>query len=199
MPKSQTLRAFLAIPLPPTIISQLDRIQRHLQHKCPNRHIRWVNPHTIHLTLYFIGDMPETQIPQVSDTMKPLIETVHTFNCNVENLGTFPNTKRPNVIWAGIQDSEMQLTALHALVNQGMSDCGFSAETRKFTPHLTIGRVNRRTPLSDRMLIGSEVMQYHVGILGSVEVTEVVFYKSILKPTGAEHIPRIRFPLKQRL
>ena len=78
-----------------------------------------------------------------------------------------------------------------------MTQIGFPAEKRKFAPHLTIGRVNRRTSRDDRAFIGSEVDRTPVGLLGTVEVSDMVFYRSILKHTGAEHIPLAKFPLKK--
>ena len=189
------LRAFIAIPLPEALISQLGRMQRRLQRTCPDRCIRWVNPHTIHLTLFFIGDMPESRIAQINQVLSLIAEPYPAFTLTVENLGTFPNPKRPNVIWAGVKESEHKLADLVKAVNAGMAQSGFPPEQRKFTPHLTIGRVNRRTSREDSAAIGAEVARAAVGLLGTVAVTEMVLYRSILKNTGAEHTPLARYPL----
>lgn len=191
-----TLRTFVAIPLPNTIASQLDRVQRHLKHRCPDRCIRWVNPRSIHLTLYFIGDIPETRVTPINQLLSAIVEPVTTFEFTVEDLGTFPNPRRPNVIWVGVKDKNHELADLHKAVNVGMDRIGFPAEKRKFTPHLTIGRLNRRTSHDDRIAIGEEVTRTPVELLGTVIVSEVVLYRSVLKHTGAEHTPLAKFPLK---
>jgi 2'-5' RNA ligase len=95
-----------------------------------------------------------------------------------------------------VEDKDNKLTRLHAAVNEGMAQIGFPMEKRKFTPHLTIGRVRRRVSRDDRALIGSEVDQSAVGVLGTVEVSEIVFFRSILKHTGAEHYPLAKFQLE---
>ena len=197
MASPSMLRTFIAIPLPEALISQLDRMQRRLQRTCPDRCIRWVNPHTIHLTLFFIGDMAETRIAQISQVLSAIVEPHPTFTFTVENLGTFPNPRRPNVIWAGVRDTEHKLADLVSAINAGMALSGFPPESRKFTPHLTIGRVNRRTSREDSAAIGLEVGRAAVGLLGTVAVTEMVFYRSILKNTGAEHTPLARFPFRE--
>ena len=190
------LRTFIAIPLPNEVIAQLDRMQRRLQRTCPDRCIRWVNPRTIHLTLFFIGEMPETRIAQINQVLSEIAGPYPSFTFTVGNLGTFPNPQRPNVIWVGVGDSDHKLANLHKAVNEGMARVDFTPETRKFTPHLTIGRVNRRTSREDRATIGVEVTRASVELLGTVEVTEMVFYRSILKNTGAEHTPLTRFPFR---
>jgi 2'-5' RNA ligase len=196
MTSLSTLRTFIAIPLPDTILDQLDRVQRRLQRACPDRCIRWVNPHIIHLTLFFIGDMPETRVAHINQALAEISERVSTFTFTVENLGTFPDSRRPNVIWAGVNDRDQKLANLHKAVNDGMAQLGFPPENRKFSPHLTIGRVNRRASRDDRAIIGNEVVRASVGLLGTVDVSEIVFFRSILKHTGAEHIPLKRFRLQ---
>jgi 2'-5' RNA ligase len=191
------LRTFIAIPLPEPVIIQLERIQRRLQRTCPDRCIRWVNPHTIHLTLFFIGDMPETHIEGINQALAATVKTYGTFTFTVADLGTFPNRRRPNVIWVGVKDDEHKLAGLYRAVCKSMAQISFPAESRRFTPHLTIGRVNRRTSRDDRTQIGDEVSRTSVGVLGIIEVSEIVFYRSILKPTGAEHFILEKFPLTE--
>lgn len=197
MTSPSMLRTFVAIPLPSDIILQLDHIQGRLQRACPDRCIRWVKARTIHLTLFFIGDMPETRVTQVAQVLSDITKPFPPFHFTVENLGTFPNSQRPNIIWTGVSDRGHKLTDLYTAVNGGMAQIGFPSEKRKFTPHLTIGRVNRRTSRNDRARIGNEVARTEVGSLGTVEVSEVIFYRSILKHTGAEHIPLAIFTLGQ--
>jgi 2'-5' RNA ligase len=149
----------------------------------------------VHLTLFFIGDMLETRNAEIKHELSEIAKTYPIFTFGVENLGTFPNSRRPNIIWAGVSDRDQKLAGLHRKVNESMAKIGFPAETRRFTPHLTIGRVNRRTSRDDRMVIGSEVERASVGFLGNVEVSNIVFYRSILKSSGAEHIPLAKFQL----
>ena len=133
---------------------------------------------------------------QINQVLSAIVETIPAFEFTVEGLGTFPNPRRPNVIWVGVRDQTRKLSDLHTAVNAEMDHIGFPAERRKFTPHLTIGRVNRRTSRDDRTAIGKEVIRTPEGLLGTVEVSEVVFYRSVLKHTGAEHTPLAKFPLR---
>ncbi len=67
---------------------------------------------------------------------------------------------------------------------EAMSEFGFEKEDRKFSPHLTIGRVK------DRKGIGPVVEEFNTfsgTSFGSIEVSEVLLMKSVLKPSGAEY------------
>jgi 2'-5' RNA ligase len=140
--------------------------------------------------------MAEARVPQINQVLAEITASIITFTFTVEDLGAFPNTRRPNVIWVGIGKDNKALEDLHRAVNTGMEGIGFPAEKRKFTPHLTLGRINRRTSREDRAAIGDVISRDSVGLLGTVQVTELVLFQSILKPTGAEHYPLAKFALQ---
>ncbi len=61
---------------------------------------------------------------------------------------------------------------------------GFEKEARKFSPHLTLGRVK------DQRSAGSAVRQllkHSSETFGSFDVKEVCLMQSVLKPSGAEY------------
>jgi 2'-5' RNA ligase len=133
------------------------------------------------------------KVTTINIKLADVVKSFSPFSFTVGDLGAFPNLNRPNIIWTGVQDINHKLVELHKAVNQGMAQAGFPVEKRKYTPHLTIGRINRKTPRDNRILIGSEVGRANVGILGTVDATEIILYRSILKHTGAEHIPLKEF------
>ena len=76
-----------------------------------------------------------------------------------------------------------------------MAPIGYPPEGRPFSPHLTLGRVGRRTRRSDEPRIGEVVTQTKVGSLAEVPADQFALIRSVLKPTGAEYTPLESFPL----
>ena len=62
------------------------------------------------------------------------------FSLEVGGVGAFPNARAPKVVWAGIKES-IELTKLQKSVDERLSSIGLEAETRPFTPHLTLCRI----------------------------------------------------------
>jgi 2'-5' RNA ligase len=193
----ETYRTFVALPLSDALHKQLARIQRELRRACPERSIRWVNPEGIHLTVFFIGDVILERIEPTKAALAAVARNVPAFSYQVRDLGAFPNLGRPRVVWVGVEDTEKRLALVHQAVNEALSKVGFTPETRRFSPHLTLGRVRRKASRADKRRIGDAVAaarEENVD-LGEEPAQEIILFRSILKSTGAEYTPLARFPL----
>ena len=104
--------------------------------------VAWVAEPKIHLTLKFIGEMPEARIPPLADAMKEVARTHAAPAVHVSTAGAFPNFRRPRVIWMGV-DPEPRLELLHHDVELACDKLGFELDGRPYRPHLTLGRVRR--------------------------------------------------------
>lgn len=195
MAKPELLRTFIALPLSEDVIGQLDQVQRALRRTCPEQAVTWVKPSSIHLTLFFLGEiLPEMTTP-VQDALHVIARNIAPFSFTVQGMGAFPNLSRPRVIWVGLSDPGGRLAVLHRAVNEAMEAVGFKLETRPFSPHLTLGRIKPRASREDAQAIGQAVGKIEVGVLGQVRAAEIIFFRSVLKPTGAEYTPLKTFPL----
>jgi 2'-5' RNA ligase len=110
-------------------------------------------------------------------------------------LGCFPNPRRPRIVWVGVKDPTGWLEVLQDAVEEAMTHFGYEREKRKFKPHLTIGRVNRRTSRDDAAQVGQAVTGATVGLLGEIPVDSFGLIRSVLKPTGAEYTTLKEFHL----
>ena len=72
--------------------------------------------------------------------MKESVEGIEPFNIQLKGTGVFPNPNYIKVIWIGIQNGE-QIIPIAQKIDEKISKLGFKKEKRKFSPHLTIGRV----------------------------------------------------------
>lgn len=100
---------------------------------------RWVGEPKVHLTLKFLGAMPETEIARLVDAMQEVARTHAPPIVHVGSVGAFPNFRRPRVIWMGV-DPEPRLELLHHDVEVECAKLGHELDGRPFRPHLTLGR-----------------------------------------------------------
>ena len=180
-----TLRTFIAIELDGGMRDSLRRVQDQLRERMAPGSVRWVRPEGIHLTLKFLGDTPLEEVDPVKAAMARAAAEVGPFVITVGGLGCFPNTRRPRVVWVGLEELTGRLVRLRDAVEAHVAPLGFPTEKRRFSPHLTLGRVQRRASKSEVREIGEVVATSALGTIGEMSVVSVCYIKSDLKPSGA--------------
>jgi 2'-5' RNA ligase len=192
------VRAFIAIELPPHVLTQVGRLQTRVQQDVPPGLIRWVRPEGIHLTLKFLGDVERERLPEIEGALRHACSPHLPFALDIAGLGCFPNPRRPRVVWVGVQDEGHTLAAMQRDVERALVPLGFPTERRGFHPHLTLGRVRNRRP-SGRQAAELEVLGDYVSHakvrIGQMAVDEVHLMRSELLPSGAVYTALAVVPL----
>lgn len=172
------LRTFIAINIPVSIT--LKEVWDDLRGRFDSSQVKWVDNHTLHLTLFFLGDTPEDQVTSICSELRQMLAEHKSFNLVLKGLGFFGNPSSPRVIWVGVERN-VQLIALKRDVSRIVSSYGYLDDQRAFNPHITLGRVkNIKNPDSLlRALYGYEDFQFQ-----ETSVNGIIHYKSELKPTG---------------
>jgi 2'-5' RNA ligase len=183
----EQIRAFVAIELPEDLRRELDRIQGSLKGTGVADHVRWVKSGGIHLTMKFLGDVPASTITEIVHAVTQGSEGVKPFTISFSGLGCFPSSSRPSVIWVGVEGDTGTLMRLQTAVEDSLSVLGYPAEKRKYTPHLTLGRVARDVAASERRRLGDMIGEHIVGSLGEMQVCDVCLVKSELSTSGARY------------
>lgn len=186
------IRAFIAISIPPAVQNMVENIQdRFKQIRAP---IRWVKPSNLHLTLKFLGNITEEQIEGAKKCLKEAGQGVNSFTLKTTETGCFPNLNYPKVLWLGFSDPDGQLHKLVENIELQLQKIGFQPESRKFTPHLTIGRIKSSKGKKDfiRMLHKEKNVS-----CDDICVTCFKLIKSDLKPSGPEYSVLHTFNLKK--
>ncbi len=187
------MRCFIAIPLPDVVKEGLAEIQEILRGTGGHRFdVSWTRPEGIHLTLKFLGEVEEAAVARIIAAVAPPLSGIPPFHLRIRGMGCFPGPSSPRVVWVGVEESEGVLNRLQQGVEKAAESLGFPPENRKFTPHLTVGRV--RSPIHRETLI-RRVEENREIDLGEVEVREVHLMESILKPEGAIYRIVKTFPL----
>ncbi|HWQ84789.1 MAG TPA: RNA 2',3'-cyclic phosphodiesterase [Anaerolineales bacterium] len=190
------IRAFIALDLSAEISQSLDQISRELMQRMPQRAIRWVPAKNIHLTLKFLGDVSPSSLESLQKMIQVESENYPPFDISIGGVGAFLSTRRPRVVWVGVTAPEL-LSALQHSIESAASRLGYPLEDRPFSPHLTLGRVNRSASPVDLQHVGQVLNGYNIGSLGSVHISGVHLYRSDLSPEGAHYTRLFSAPLKK--
>jgi 2'-5' RNA ligase len=177
------IRSFISVPLDAALMAALEKLQRELR---AGTAVRWTKPAQIHVTLKFLGDVPEDNIPALEAALRTACAGAKPFEVSLEGLGCFPNERRPSVIWVGVGKGIEPLQALQARIEAETQELTGHQEEREFKPHLTIGRV-KSPNAGELQRIGQAVQSAQVGTLGAWTVSSVHLMKSELGPAGATH------------
>jgi 2'-5' RNA ligase len=177
---SGSIRTFIALELPPEVISLLHRVQQDL--KRLNIHARWVRPENIHLTIKFLGDTPTGAVDRIGAEMADAAGEFAPISLAVKGLGVFPGIKRPRVVWVGIDGDTQALLALQNRLEEQLGGFGFPREKRAFKAHLTLGRIkNAVNPEIVRQMLNEFTDLSSEDFI----LEHLILYKSDLKPSGA--------------
>jgi len=174
------VRLFVALEIPGTVRDNLATLIDDLRKAAPKA--RWVRAETIHVTLKFIGEAPQERLESIRAVLSG-VRSDHAVELRFHGLGFFPDAKRPNVLWAGIEASP-NLPALAAKIESSLEPLGFAREKRPYVPHLTLARFQ-----SPRMLDALRVTfaERSARDWGAFQTREFTLFESKLKPSGAEH------------
>ena len=175
-------RLFIGVPVTPDASAALARaLPKNLPGKV-------VAPDKWHFTLRFLGptarEAREAIVARLSaSTLCPA------FQVRFGELGAFPNPRRARILWLGVTLGGERLSDLAAIAEDAARTAGFAAERKRFTPHLTLSRID--PPQSIAALLSQK---HRYGI--DMSVTALILYRSQLGGSPARYEEVERFNLR---
>jgi 2'-5' RNA ligase len=176
---------FLALPLPEAVRAVLATVME------PLPGIVWTRPKQLHVTLRFLGDVPEEQIPVMTTRLTEV--KVEPFILPLEGCGTFPPNAPPRVLWIGVGSGHPRLFQLRQRLDDALLACGLRFEVRTFHPHVTLARCKDESG----PVVAKWLQTQREFAAPPFRVDSFDLYASALRPTGAVHALRGRFPLEK--
>lgn len=184
------MRLFLAGVVPDavkqTLHAQLEPV------RAATRQARWLPPDTLHLTLVFLGSVPDASVLPLQAAFGGLCGRHHAVKLMFAGVETFGPTRSPRVLATTLVGD---VGELHALV----TDARHTAEPlvpleaeRPFRPHLTVARA--RSTHGD-LLLGRCRSALARGLEGAFVLREVALMRSDTLPGGAVHTALARWTL----
>jgi 2'-5' RNA ligase len=162
------------------------------RHAALDRAVRWTRPEQIHLTLKFLGEVPDPDVPAVCDAMVAVAGRFGPVEFAVRKAGCFPPGGSARIFWAGLDEPTGRLARLRDACEDAFTDMGYPREDRAFKPHLTVGRV--KDPRSSRQVRNTAAAEAAFDA-GRQTADEIVLFQSILAPQGATYVALSRASL----
>jgi 2'-5' RNA ligase len=179
----EQIRSFIAIELPQELKLALTRLRDKLKSgsRAP---VKWVDPDSVHLTLKFLGNIDSGIIGKITSAMEEAVHGTPPFSIEVSGLGVFPNIRHVQVVWVGLTGEVAKLGQLQQRIETSLIPLGFAAESRSFTPHLTVGRVRDYAAPDERQDLGQIVTGMAFEAICKVNVDAIHLIKSQLTREG---------------
>lgn len=180
----EQVRSFIAIELPDELKVGLAQLEAQLKQGKPSA-VKWVDPSSIHLTLKFLGNIAVDRISAITRALEETTRELSPFQLKVTGLGGFPNLKRVQVAWVGIGGEVDKLGQLQQRIESSLASLGFTAESRRFTPHLTLARLRDRASADERQRFGQLIASTKFEAVYTIKVDTLNLMRSQLTKEGA--------------
>ena len=141
------MRLFAAIYPPAVAVADLTARVKGLR-VAAARHARLADPADLHLTLAFLGEVPDVRLPDVKHALASAARTARTPLLRLAGGGSF-GQGRSTVLWVDVRGDVEALDALARSIRGGLREAGLPCDDKPFRAHLTIARPGDRVPEAD--------------------------------------------------
>jgi len=186
------MRLFIAIDLDDAARAAIAEEQRRLKAAFGDTRssIKWVQPGHMHLTLVFLGEVPEASAPAIVGAIdEPVAQAP--FDLAFGGIGVFPPRGAPNVLWIGVAAGGGDAAALQRQIADRVRGLGLASDSRPFQPHLTLARwkSSRGADRARARAAGTD------RVVTTVHVDHATLYQSRLSSSGSTYTPLARATL----
>lgn len=171
------IRLFVALIFKEELLNEIIDFRKSIY---PNDNTaKWEGKDKLHLTLKFLGDVAEEDIPEISRILVSIVKNHNEIEINFSKYGIIKKRSIPKILCMGIKQTKY-IANLFNDINDGLSNIGFEKERRKFRPHITLIRLKGKENISKLDIL----LNTTTSITASL-VNEVALIKSDLLPTGS--------------
>jgi len=183
---SKSIRTFIALEISEEIKDKIEKIQSTIK-LTDSIKGSWVKKENLHLTLKFLGDTQIKYIEEIKEKIRECFKDKNSINCNLADIGTFPNEKIPRVIWVGIKNGALEIINLASNLEISLSQLGFKKEKRDFKTHITICRPKQ---ISDYQKFKNTLKEINRQFSPQeFTINKITFFESKLSPQGSIYTP----------
>jgi len=189
------MRCFIAMDIDETLKADITDVQARIkqQIELSPGEVKWVQPEGMHLTLKFLGDIKDTQSVDVCGITQAVCERHAPFTIEVREVGFFGG-RSARVVWVGVGQDSQALLELQADLEAELAQAGWPPESRRFSGHLTLGRVKQSRA---GLALARALTEFKKVDLGSIPVNQVSVYQSQLRPQGPLYTALAKYQLTQ--
>lgn len=145
--------------------------------------VKWVGPENMHFTIAFLGECDPVKIKNIESAMRYCASKHRVFRSQLGRPGFFPDQRRPQIIWLGLNQGGAAFKQLGQDCRQALINQQFNLEKKSFIPHLTIGRVKKQQRFDEweRFIKQCKIPA------DTFEVDRMFLIQSHLKPSGPDY------------
>jgi 2'-5' RNA ligase len=187
-------RLFVALEPPEAVRRRLAAVANEIRRAAGKAagEVRWVADENLHLTLQFLGAVPEERVAAIEEAITAAAAQARPLFLEVKGAGGFPNARRPRVVWLGLSGELAELGEVARDLGRRLSPLGFSPDPRPFSAHLTLGRAKENAGAPG---LGGALAAAAIGQGISFRAAELVLFESHLSPRGPRYDAILRAPL----
>jgi RNA 2',3'-cyclic 3'-phosphodiesterase len=180
------MRVFVAVPLPEAVKLAIRSYQQVYRHKW----VRFVPEENLHLTLHFIGEVPDETLPLLQDQLRQAVAGHAPFTLTFLETAPGPKARSPRLIWTRFEEHPA-FAALSTAICQALE--ATPGSYGKFIPHITIARLRKdRGPVPDLAVLRDP-------IIPNLEVKNFALWLSKLQSPHPVYSILASFPLTNSL
>ena len=140
----------------------------------------WTKPLNWHVTLFFLGATPESQIAMLQQLIDESFHEVYPFATQLSGVGVFPEKGRPRVLWLGLENIQPLMPA-YAQLGDLLLKNEFLSDPKPLMPHLTLARIKSLQYKTSLELL---LKEYHTFNFGTIDINRITLFESISTASG---------------
>ena len=182
------MRLFVAIPLPPVVASAAFAVLPEIPA------LRRVRPDLMHVTLAFLGAIPDERLAEVVGAATTAAAGLRAFRVSLDAVGRFPSGGAPTVAWLGVGEGATEMTALADALRRSLAAGSLPFDAKPFRPHVTLARVRERAGRDEVRAIAAAIERARIPALRfTADAVSVV--ESVVSSKGPRYTDRAAVPL----
>ncbi|MBB6612229.1 RNA 2',3'-cyclic phosphodiesterase [Pontibacter sp. Tf4] len=156
-----TIRLFIAAALPDALVPYLQ--QKLLPFSDDT--VRFIPLQNLHLTLFFIGNVPAAQLDTIRQQVKQIASQCAPFTLYLEAIEQGPKPRSPRLVWARFKD-DPAFTRLSRMLSETLAPD--EPNKLKPTPHITLARYKKNIarPTTKPPVLPEETIVLPVNAIG---------------------------------
>lgn len=180
------MRLFLAIDVNDVVRRRATDVRREVdeRHPAAARGLRWVRPDQLHLTVRFLGDVPEELAARLVAACEGVL-AAPAFELELGPPAWLPADAAPRVLMLPVVAGLEPLRHVKGLVDGRLPEGVPPDDPRPFTPHLTLARVRDEHRREVRAVAREVAEARGPGVVS--QVAHVSLVRSVLSPQGPDY------------
>ncbi len=176
------MRFFIALEIPSQNLAQFQSIQASLCTLIPQAKITAVDK--IHLTLAFLGEQSDTLKDNLIKIIQDSTKDIPVFEVTPAYIDGFPNIHNPHVLWVGVKGDIDKVLLIREGIKDGLESLHLPVDTRRFTPHITIAKLNGNFHISRELEVNLEKIMTKK-YFDPITISSIKLFESV--PAGGFH------------